>query len=566
MRSFVISVLLLTTVIGLSNAQNVEIPDTAFLYALINEGVDTNGDSLISYTEAEVITYLQVDDEDISDMTGIESFINLDTLYCSWNELTSLDLSNCTALKTLDCMYNQLISLDVSNNTILTELICYDNQLTSLDVSNCIALESLSCEYNQLSSLDVSNCGALRSLWCDWNQLTSLDVSNNTILTDLDCYDNQLTSLNVSGCNALQGLNCKNNQLTSLDVSGCTAIRELHCESNQLTSLNVPDFNALTYLICENNQLTSLDVSGCTALPWLDCENNQLTSLDVSGCTALRGLEFENNQLTSLDVSGCTALQSLDCKNNQLTSLDVSNISLLEYLNCWGNQLINLDISNNNRISWLDVSMMPTLYEVCVKSLPFPPHGFTLKRYDSPNIYFTTECGALHLIAADSVYQQDSIEVYSTGDGIIYLVPQDTEKDIAAIRGACIDSALAVANTSVDVPLTGVENGEYWLYGRDSTDRISEPEAFTIFGVGIDNVFTVQFKIYPNPANDLLTIETNQPGQYFFEITSLNGQLLYTNKMEGPTHQIDLSSYEKGLYFITVRSRDFVKTERIIKQ
>ena len=524
MRSFVISVLLLTTVIGLSNAQNVEIPDTAFLYALINEGVDTNGDSLISYTEAEVITYLQVDDEDISDMTGIESFINLDTLYCRWNELTSLDLSNCTALKTLDCMYNQLISLDVSNNTILTELICYDNQLTSLDVSNCIALESLSCEYNQLSSLDVSNCGALRSLWCDWNQLTSLDVSNNTILTDLDCYDNQLTSLNVSGCTALQGLNCKNNQLTSLDVSGCTAIRELHCESNQLTSLNVPDFNALTYLICENNQLTSLD------------------------------------------VSGCTALQSLDCKNNQLTSLDVSNISLLEYLNCWGNQLINLDISNNNRISWLDVSMMPTLYEVCVKSLPFPPHGFTLKRYDSPNIYFTTECGALHLIAADSVYQQDSIEVYSTGDGIIYLVPQDTEKDIAAIRGACIDSALAVANTSVDVPLTGVENGEYWLYGRDSTDRISEPEAFTIFGVGIDNVFTVQFKIYPNPANDLLTIETNQPGQYFFEITSLNGQLLYTNKMEGPTHQIDLSSYEKGLYFITVRSRDFVKTEKIIKQ
>ncbi len=48
-------------------------------------------------------------------------------------------------------------------------------------------------------------------------------------------------------------------------------------------------------------------------------------------------------------------------------------------------------------------------------------------------------------------------------------------------------------------------------------------------------------------------------------ITSLNGQLLYSDKIEGPTHQIDLSSFQKGLYFITVRSRDYVWTEKIIK-
>jgi hypothetical protein len=71
--------------------------------------------------------------------------------------------------------------------------------------------------------------------------------------------------------------------------------------------------------------------------------------------------------------------------------------------------------------------------------------------------------------------------------------------------------------------------------------------------------------IYPNPTNDLLTIETNQPDQHFIEITSLNGQLQYTDRMEGPTHQIDLSSLEKGLYFITIRFREHVRTEKIIK-
>ncbi len=41
-------------------AQNINIPDTAFLHALIVNGVDISGDSLISYSEAEEITYLDV--------------------------------------------------------------------------------------------------------------------------------------------------------------------------------------------------------------------------------------------------------------------------------------------------------------------------------------------------------------------------------------------------------------------------------------------------------------------------------------------------------------------------
>ncbi|UCH14125.1 MAG: hypothetical protein JSV22_13605, partial [Bacteroidales bacterium] len=93
----------------------VEIPDTAFLHALIEEGVDANEDSLISYAEAEAITNLNVNEKNISDITGIEAFVNLDTLYCDKNQLTSLDVSNNTALERLHCQLNQLTSLNVSN-------------------------------------------------------------------------------------------------------------------------------------------------------------------------------------------------------------------------------------------------------------------------------------------------------------------------------------------------------------------------------------------------------------------------------------------------------------------
>ena len=72
-------------------------------------------------------------------------------------------------------------------------------------------------------------------------------------------------------------------------------------------------------------------------------------------------------------------------------------------------------------------------------------------------------------------------------------------------------------------------------------------------------------KVYPNPANNSLTIETEHPDRYSIEITSLNGQLIFSTIMVGNTHQLDLSSFQKGAYLITIRSKDFVKTEKIIK-
>jgi hypothetical protein len=68
-----------------------------------------------------------------------------------------------------------------------------------------------------------------------------------------------------------------------------------------------------------------------------------------------------------------------------------------------------------------------------------------------------------------------------------------------------------------------------------------------------------KFEIYPNPAKDIISIQTEIPEQYMIEITSLHGQLLYQSKSDGPLTRIDLSSFQKGIYFITVRSRDFMR-------
>jgi Leucine-rich repeat (LRR) protein len=346
--------------VSISNAQNVNIPSTHFKNALISAGIDKNKDGELSYAECAAIKELDISQKDITDLTGIEAFINLDTLNCS---------------------FNQLISLDVSNNTALTDLYCDGNQLTSLDVSNNTALTTLGCSGNQLTSLDVSNNTALIDLSCSNNQLTSLDVSSNTALTGLYCYGNQLTSLDVSNNTALTALSCGGNQLTSLDISGCTAFTELNCYGNQLTSLDVSNNSALTVLSCGGNQLTSLDVSGCISLHLLDCGSNQLTNLDVSDCGALYWLNCGSNQLTSLNIS----------KNKYLFT--------------------NFSFYDSYLYGILDLSHMPTLYEVCIWEMPFPP-AEKVDQVDttgSPNVHFTMDCLATDLNATE---ENSNISVY----------------------------------------------------------------------------------------------------------------------------------------------------------
>ena len=158
----------------------VTIPDNNFLNALIELGIDTNGDGIISITEAEEITFLPLSFFGSINMAGIEAFVNLDTLFCVGNGLTGLNISNNIALTWLECSSNQLTNLDISNNADLEILGCGNNQLTTLDVSNNIDLKWLDFDFNQLTSLNVSNNTFLQTLNCSSNQLTSLDQRDPT--------------------------------------------------------------------------------------------------------------------------------------------------------------------------------------------------------------------------------------------------------------------------------------------------------------------------------------------------------------------------------------------------
>ncbi len=243
------------------------VPDDNFEQALIDLGYDDVLDDYVVTSNISGITSLNVEDKEISDLTGIRDFSSLTSLICRRNQLTSIDLSQNINLRNFYCEVNQLTSLDVSQNSELRIIACWSNNLTSLDVSQNIVLNDLHCYDNQLTSLNVSQNTALEKLGCGDNQLTSLDISQNTALVELYLGDCQLTNLDVSQNLALETFVCYRNYLATLDVSLNSALISFRCFSNQLTSLNVKNGNnsiLTSFNAIDNPNLTCLQVDNET--------------------------------------------------------------------------------------------------------------------------------------------------------------------------------------------------------------------------------------------------------------------------------------------------------------
>ncbi len=223
----------------------------AKLIAWLKDARNLNGagaDGVLTLAERQAVTSLDLSGQGLTSLEGLAAFPNLETLNCSQNKLTELDLTQNPNLTRLYCTDNLLTELDVSKNPKLISLYCAYNRLTSLDVSGHGDLVALNCEMNLLTELDLSGCTSLLSLYCRNNLLKTLDLTDNTALEFIETFANQLTSIDVTHLSELNFLHIDHNKLTTLDMSGNLKLEGggFVARNNMVETIKLPNSPQLT--------------------------------------------------------------------------------------------------------------------------------------------------------------------------------------------------------------------------------------------------------------------------------------------------------------------------------
>ncbi len=356
----------------------INIPDSNFRKYLVqnfpscmngNQQLDTSCTGIINTTSLDVSIL------NISDLTGIQYFKNLNILNCSQNNLQGLPSLPAT-LTYLDCSSNKmnglpalppgLITLNCGGGSLATlpqlpnsikHLNCFVNSITKLPALPD-SLIFLDCSYNQLDSLPALP-KKLDTLYCYNNYLDSLPALPAS-LTVLSCTDNQMQCLPAlpNGLVFLgasdNGITCLPNlpsSLTTTDIG--TSVCSTPCKYVN-HYVYIPDPNLRNHLMYQNQYRACFNDHGQMDTTCSGILNE--TELIVSGLyiTDLTGVQYFKN-LTSLDCSNNIILDSLPSRlPASLTTLWCSqnNINALPAL---PSSLVNLDCSMNI------ITEMPTI-------------------------------------------------------------------------------------------------------------------------------------------------------------------------------------------------------------
>ncbi len=268
----------------------------AQIIAILQEKADTNKDGKLLLGEVQAF----VGEMDLSSIAGItdlsflDSFVNIKGLNLGSSNLSSIDFSKFRDLKNLDLSDNDALqSLDLSKNPELASLVATGSDL----------LESLNLSNNKLlKELVLKNCPLVKALDISTvSELDSLVAKGNTLLNTITFGTQNSGKKNKSQKNV-------NTKLKTIDVS-----------NNALTSLDISSFPNVNKIIVNNNSLTSLKVNNgnnaSISNSNFDARNNNLTSIVVDDAT------FSTANWTNIDAGTTFISGTLSVESEVLASM-----------------------------------------------------------------------------------------------------------------------------------------------------------------------------------------------------------------------------------------------------
>ncbi|WP_340113716.1 BspA family leucine-rich repeat surface protein [Maribellus mangrovi] len=491
----------------------------------------------------------------------------------------------------------------------------FNQDISSWDVSNVTDLGAMFCQayhFNQnISSWDVNRVANMSDMflgaWLFNQDIGEWNVSNVTnmsrMFADANSFNHDLGSWDVSSVIDMSGMfagilnpTIFNQNIGSWDVSSVSNMSGMFGGmtgsyfNKDIGSWNVSNVIDMGGMFCFawsfNQDIGSWDVSHVRDMgamfSWAVSFNQDISSWDVGNVNDLSAAFYHatsfNQDLGEWDVSNVKGMGSTFSDaisfNQDIGSWDVSTVTSM-------NAMFSGAASFDQDISAWDVSHVTNMSFMFEGALLF---NANIGLWDVSNV--TEMCG---MFDGDSLFNGNigSWDVSNvTNMTYMFREAESFNQDIGAWN---------VSNVSP----SGYPNFEYsgmfgmfenaTSFNQDLSDWCvekitSEPEYFAyncplleeyypIWGTCPDTATQVRFSdyynellvIYPNPTNGSITIETGTLGHCQIDITTVNGQLVLSKETEGVREEIDLSHLQSGMYFITIRSEDFLTTRKIVK-
>ncbi len=157
-----------------------------------------------------------------------------------------------------------------------------------------------------------------------------------------------------------------------------------------------------------------------------------------------------------------------------------------------------------------------------------------------------------------------------------YTVYVGTSDDPAALEASNVqftEETLAGVNEltprTLDISQFAGEAAVYVAFRHyDVSDQFTiEVDDVMVTGtLGVDSFFTNNFRMYPNPASNVINLSSIQSQMQSVILTDINGRIVKNIALNGIAEtQINIADLNSGMYFLTVKSDRGTGTTKVIK-
>jgi len=468
---------------------------------------------------------------------NVQDSLALVDFYNSTNGPGWFDHTNWLTTKPVSTWSNIVVT-----NGRVTEIWLIDNFLKGTipsSIGNLAYLRELHLNQNQLSGsipFSIGNLVHVRGLDLSENVLSGnipSSIGDLSKLEFLDLYTNKLSGtipFSIGNLKSIIHIDFSENKLTGSipsSIGNLITLGYLALVANQLNGsipYSITNLVNLEYLYLSVNQLTGsipCTIGKCLGLLEMDLSDNQLSGTippSISHLVNLQFLFFSHNQLSGSIPSSIGDLPNLNdlyLDHNQLSGSIPGSLSKLSGLD-W---TYGLDLSRNH-FTFDGMEMVSKTFSDAIyapqKLIAVHQKGDALSVYAGGTLSNNTY----------KWFKNDVLIETVTGDSVFH--PTESGRYHVKVLNS-VATQLKLYSRAIDYTAPNkavIASAENALQQHDKTNL---------------------FLVYPNPARDILHVETNSNAS--FSLLNQSGKILLTKSING-NGEINVANLAAGLYYL----------------